>query len=146
MRNYFLVSETLPLAPSSVIDGNKELINHSAKSWSGTNFLIIWWRWCHSCIWSDIWVGVVYLNLVKSFVPVSYMMGNWKWVKKVVVKAVKLSNEAHGNSMYHFTTRPVSICWKRCNLTKSSFKEFDEHHKWYVMTCIDRSSLEFPLN
>ena len=57
-------------------------------------------------------------------------MGNWKWVKKVVAKAVKLSNKAHGNSMYHFAARLVFVHWKRHNLTESSFKEFDEHHKW----------------
>ena len=56
-------------------------------------------------------------------------MGNWKWVKKLVAKAIKLSKEARGNSMYHFVAGPVRVCWKRHNLTKSSFKEFDEQHK-----------------
>jgi len=56
-------------------------------------------------------------------------MGNWKWVKNVVAKDVKLSNEAHGNSMYHFAAGLLSVRWKRRSLTESSFREFDEHHK-----------------
>ena len=72
---------------------------------------------------------MVYLKAIKVFVQVSYLMGNWKWVKKVAAKAVKLSKEARGNSMYHFVVGPVSIRWKRHNLTEASFKEFDEHHK-----------------
>lgn len=56
-------------------------------------------------------------------------MDTWKWVNNVVVKAVKLSNEAHGNSLYHFVTRLVSVCWKMSILTKSSFRELDEYHK-----------------
>ena len=72
---------------------------------------------------------MVCLKLVKISVPVSYLMGNWKWVKKVVAKAVKLSNEARGNSMYHFTVELVSVHWKRRSLIESLFKEFHEHHK-----------------
>ena len=51
--------------------------------------------------------------LVRSFIPVSYLIGNWKWVKKVVAKVVKLSKEALGNSMYHLAAKPVSVFWKR---------------------------------
>lgn len=56
-------------------------------------------------------------------------MGNWKWVKNLVAKVVKLSKEAHANLMYHFVAGPVSVLWKRKSLKKSSFKEFDEHYK-----------------
>jgi len=72
---------------------------------------------------------MIYLKLVNISVPISYLMGNRKWVKNVVDKAVKLSSEARGNSIYHFVAGPVSVHWKRHSLTESSFKELDEHHK-----------------
>jgi len=56
-------------------------------------------------------------------------MGNWNWFKNVVAKVVNLSKEALGISMYHLAAGLVSVLWKRWNLTESSFKEFDEHHK-----------------
>jgi len=56
-------------------------------------------------------------------------MGNSKWVKNVVVEVVKLSKEALGNLMYHLVAGLVTVLWKRRSITKSSFKEFDEHHK-----------------
>ena len=64
----------------------------------------------------------------------------------MVAKVVKLSKESHGNSMYHFAAESVRILWKRRSLTVSSFKEFDENHKWKFMTWFDVSSLGFPLN
>jgi len=36
-------------------------------------------------------------------------MGNWKWVKKVVAKWVKLLKEALGNSIYHLAAEPISV-------------------------------------
>lgn len=44
-------------------------------------------------------------------------MGNLKCVRKVVAKVVKLSKEAHGNSMYHFAAGTISVRWKRQSLT-----------------------------
>ena len=49
--------------------------------------------------------------------------------QKEVTKAVKLSKEALGNSMYHLAAGPVSVRWKIHNQTESSFREFDEYHK-----------------
>jgi hypothetical protein len=36
--------------------------------------------------------------------------------------------------------KPVSVRWKRCKCIESSIKEFDEHHKWKVITWLFGSS------
>jgi len=54
-------------------------------------------------------VAVVLLKFINSSIPVSYHMVNWKWVKNVVAKDVKLPNDAHGNSIYHFIARPICV-------------------------------------
>jgi hypothetical protein len=48
--------------------------------------------------------------------------------------------------MYHLEAAPFMNLWKICSLTISSINEFDEHHKWYVMICVEGSSLGLPSN
>ena len=146
MTDDLLFSENPRLATSSIIEGNNDLINHLASSWIGTYVFTILRQRRHSWIWSDMWVAVICLKLVRSSVPVSYLMGNWKWVKKVVARVLKLSNEALGNSMYHFVAGLVNVRWKRRSLIESSFRVLDEHHRWKVITWFDGSSHKFPLN
>jgi len=59
------------------------------------------------------------LKLVQSLVHVSYQMANWKCVRNVVTKVLNISNEARGNSIYHFVSIPVSVHWKQLKKTKS---------------------------
>jgi hypothetical protein len=60
--------------------------------------------------------------------------------------SVNILKELSCNEMYHLATTLVRDLWKRCNLTLSSIKELDEHHKWYVIMCVEGSSLVLPSN
>jgi hypothetical protein len=59
---------------------------------------------------------------------------------------LKLLKEPPFNSIYDLEEALVRELWKRSSLTLSSINKLDEHHKWYVMMCVKRSSLELPLN
>jgi hypothetical protein len=59
---------------------------------------------------------------------------------------LKLLKEPPFSSIYHLAVAPVRDLWKICNLTLSSIKELDEHHKWYVMMCVEGSSPGLPSN
>ena len=48
--------------------------------------------------------------------------------------------------MYHFPVVPVKVLSNSLNLTKSSFNELEEHHKWKVVACAPGSSPALPLN
>jgi hypothetical protein len=48
--------------------------------------------------------------------------------------------------MYHLVATLVKDIWKINILALSSINELDEHHKWYVMMCVEGSSLGFPSN
>jgi hypothetical protein len=48
--------------------------------------------------------------------------------------------------MYHFVSKRVSVHWKRCKRIESSMREFDEHHKWKVITWLFGSSPGFSSN
>jgi len=48
--------------------------------------------------------------------------------------------------MYHLETSLVRVLWKRCNVMLSSINDLDEHHKWYVMMCVEGSYLSLPSN
>jgi hypothetical protein len=62
------------------------------------------------------------------------------------VRSLNLLKEPPFNSMYHF----VALLWSRISgkdsLTLSSINKLDEHHKWYVMMCVEGSSPRFLLN
>jgi hypothetical protein len=83
---------------------------------------------------------------VNNSIPESYQIGSWKWCKKALAKLSKSTNQADGNSMYHLATAPIKVLWKRLNLTLSSIKEFNKHHRWKVMTWVLGSSFDFPSN
>jgi hypothetical protein len=67
-------------------------------------------------------------------------MGSWKCVRKDMARELKSSKEARGSSIYHLVAEPVNVCWKRCKHIESSMREFDEHHKWKVITWLFGSS------
>ena len=48
--------------------------------------------------------------------------------------------------MYHLVAAPISVLWKSLKQTLSSIKEFEEHHRWKVMTWVLGSSFAFPSN
>jgi hypothetical protein len=48
--------------------------------------------------------------------------------------------------MYHFAATPIKVLWKSLNLTLSSIKELEEHHRWKVMMCVLGSSFTLPSN
>jgi hypothetical protein len=49
-------------------------------------------------------------------------------------RELKYWKEPRGSSIYHLAVEPVSVRWKRRKRIESSIKEFDEHHKWKVIT------------
>jgi hypothetical protein len=73
-------------------------------------------------------------------------MGNCKCVRNSITKSLKHLREAPSNSIYHMAALLVKEIWKTCDFTLSSINELDEHHKWYVMMCMEEYSLDFPLN
>jgi hypothetical protein len=56
-------------------------------------------------------------------------MGNWKCVKKVIAKALKLLNEVIGSSMNYFENFLFKVQGKRCKQIMSSNNELEMHHK-----------------
>ena len=48
--------------------------------------------------------------------------------------------------MYHLAAEPVRVHWKRCKHMESSINEFDEHHKWNVITWLFGYSLGLSSN
>jgi len=46
--------------------------------------------------------------------------------------------------MYHLVALPVKVLYKSLNRILSSTNKFEEHHKWYIMTCLEGSSSHFP--
>jgi hypothetical protein len=48
--------------------------------------------------------------------------------------------------MYHLVVEPVSVHWKRCKRIESSISEFDEHHRWNVITWLFGSSQVYLSN
>ena len=69
MTCYF-VTKT-PLAMSVVIFGSSDLMNHSAKIWFEMKIFTKRCLRLHSCMWSEMYVDVLYFNEVKSSVPFS---------------------------------------------------------------------------
>jgi hypothetical protein len=48
--------------------------------------------------------------------------------------------------MYHLVAEPIRVRWKRRKRIESSINEFDEHHKWNVITWLFGSSPGLPSN
>ena len=100
----------------------------------------------HSWIWSEMWVASPWWNEVNNFVPESYQIGSWKWCRNVSAKLPKSANPTDGNLIYHLVAASIKVLWKILNRTLSSIKEFEEHHRWKVITCVLGSSFTFPSN
>ena len=83
---------------------------------------------------------------VNNSIPESYQIGSWKWCKRALAKLPKSTNPTDGNSMYHLVDAPFKALWESLNLTLSSIKEFEEHHRWKVMMWVLGSSFAFPSN
>jgi hypothetical protein len=67
-------------------------------------------------------------------------------MRKDMERKLKSWKEPHGSSIYHLAAEPVSVHWKRRKCIELSIKEFDEHHKWKVITWLFGSSLGLPSN
>ena len=108
--------------------------------------LINLFHYLHSCIWSDIWVELVWPSEVNRSVPISYQIGNLKCVKKSIDKVLKSQMERWGSSIYNFLATSVKILWNKCRWIEPSIIELEEHHKWNVITWFLGSSPGFPSN
>ena len=104
------------------------------------------WRRLHSWRWSEIWTAGVFLKCVNNSITESWWMGNWKYIRNVVARAVKVSCVAKGYSTYHFAATPTRVCRNSLNRIVSSMILFDEHHRWKVMTWLPGSSACLPSN
>ena len=100
----------------------------------------------HSWIWSEMWVASPCWKEVKNSVPESYQVGSWKWCMNALAKLPKSTKPADGSSIYHLVTAPIKVLWKSLNWTLSSVKDFEEHHRWKVITCVLVSSFTLPSN
>jgi hypothetical protein len=67
-------------------------------------------------------------------------------MRKDMAMELKSWKEPRGISIYQLVVEPVSVCWKRHKHIESSIKEFDQHHKWKVITWLVGSSLGLSSN
>ena len=93
------------------------------------------------CGWHVSW-----RSEVNSFVPVSNLIGNWKFFRNSVAKAPTLLMAARGNSIYHLAALPIRVRENSRSQTLSSTMELDMDHKWKVVMCAAGSSPCFPSN
>jgi hypothetical protein len=131
---------------SLAMGGKSDLVNQSAKSWSG----IVGFNQPSSPPPFMNMIRYVsgggFLREVKIFVPVSYRIDSWKCVKKSIAKVLKSPKECRGSSIYHLVVEPVRLLWKSHKRMESSIKEFEEHQIWKVITWLLGSSPGFPSN
>ena len=140
-------SDRGPIIVTSLqIWGWSDFKNQSSRNELGMSTLISLRRLHHSWIWSKMWVASPCWKEVNNSVPKSYRIGSWKWCKNALAKFPKSTNSANGNSIYHFVATPIKVLWKSLNRTLSSIKEFEEHHRWKVITCVLGSLFNFPSN
>ena len=126
-----LIPKELPISGINLLmDPKSDLTRHNHHSW----------------IWSEMWVELFCRREVKRSVPVSYRMGNWKWVRKTITNKLKSTNECCGSSIYHFVAISVNVLWKSLKRIESSIMELDEHHRWKVITWFFGSSPCFSSN
>ena len=123
---------TLDMATSQEIFGNKDLVNQSANKALGIEALTNLLCHLHTWIWSEMWVAIFGHNKVRSSVPVSYRMGNWKCVRNAIAKDWKMKKEETCNSMNYLAALSVRVLGNSHNLMESSKKELETHHRWYM--------------
>jgi len=137
---------TPPIMTYQVKGGKRDLVNQSTNSWSKIVALISHRRHLHSWIWSEIWVEVDWHNDVKISIPISYLISNWKCVKNSIERELDSSKEFYNSSIYHLAMDPIRVHWKSCNRMELSMKEFEEQHRWKVITWLLGYSPGFPSN
>ena len=91
-----------------------------------------------------MWVAVSWRSDVNNFVPVSTLIGSWKFFKNSVAKAPNVLMAARGNSMYHLAALPIRVRENIRSQTLSSTMELDMDHKWKAVLCAAGSSPCFP--
>ena len=99
-----------------------------------------------SWIWSEMWVASPCWKEVKNSVPKSYRIESWKWCKNALPRLPKSTKLTVGSSIYHLVAAPIKVLWKILNRMLSSIKEFEEHHRWKVITRVLGSLFTFPSN
>ena len=134
------------IVKSLQIWGWSDFKNQSSINKSGMSSLIFLPCLHHSWIWSDMWVALPCWKEVNNSIPESYRIGSWKWCKNALPRLPKSTKLVVGSSIYHLATAPIKVLWKILNRTLSSIKEFEEHHRWKVITCVLGSSFTFPSN
>jgi hypothetical protein len=97
-------------------------------------------------MWSEIWSTFVYSKLVSSYVPTSYLTGDWKWFNKNIANSPKVEYHEWSSLMYHFATLPIRVRWNRFNCIESLCNVFDEHNRWKVVMWSPGSSQVLPSN
>ena len=133
------------MTTSLAMGGSKYFVNQSTINWSGMGALINLHLHLHSCIWSDIWVELVWRSEINKSLLVSYQIGNWKWVKKAIAKVSKSQKECQGSSIYHFVATPMRVLWNKRRWIEPSIIEL-HYHKWNVITWFLESSLGLTSN
>lgn len=116
--------------------GKSDLKNQLDKRWSEIGALTSLLLCLHSWMWSEIWVVVSWYNEVKSFVLVSYLIGNWKFLRNYIAKAPKVLMALRGNSMYHLAALSMRVRGKIWSWILSSTMALETYHRWKVVTCI----------
>lgn len=126
--------------------GKSYLQNQLHKRWSRIGSLTNLLLCLHSWMWSEMWVAVSWRSKVKSYVPVSYLIGSLKLLRNSVAKAPKVLMAPHGNSMYHLVALPMRVWGKSRSRILSSTMELEINHRWKVVMCVVGSSPCFPSN
>ena len=140
-------SDRGPIIVTSLqIWGWSDFKNQSSRNELGMFALISLRRLRHSWIWSEMWVALPCWKEVNNSILESYRIGSWKWCKNVLAKLPKSANPTNGNSIYHLAATPIKVLWKSLNRKLSSIKDFKEHHRWKVITCVLEYSFAFPSN
>ena len=73
-------------------------------------------------------MAVSWRSDVNNSVPVSTLIGSWKFFRNSVAKALKVLMAACGNYMYHLAALPVRVQRKSQSRTLSSTMELDIDH------------------
>lgn len=100
----------------------------------------------HSWRWFEIWMVGDCFKWFSNSIPKSWWMGNWKYVRNVVARALKFPCEAGGFSTYNFVDTPLRVRWNSLNQIMLSMILFDEHHRWKVTIWLLRSFACLPSN
>jgi len=52
-------------------------------------------------------------KLDNSFVPKSYQIGSWKWLRNTMAKSPNVMYFTISSYMYHLAVPLMRVCWKR---------------------------------